>query len=243
MPSDGTTTAGPSLRERRRGAAVEEIMAASERHLDAHGPAGLSLRAVARSLGMTVQALYHYFPRREDLITALITKAYGDLADAVEAAAQAPPDDPAVPGLVAAAEGFRRWAVTHPERFQLIYGTPLRDYAAPPEGETTRSVRRMSATFRRELLGAYTLAQLAACESPELSPGFRTHLEALPPDGLGTLPAPAAALFLSAWGHMYGLVALEVFGHTAFVGEHQAELFRVAMLNLVADTTRRMPAG
>ncbi|MFI6541230.1 TetR/AcrR family transcriptional regulator [Nonomuraea sp. NPDC050547] len=233
--------AAPSLRQRRRGVAVGEILTASERHVDEHGPAGLSLRAVARSLGMTVQALYHYFPRRDDLITALVTKAFGDLADAVQAAADTPPHDPAVPRLVAAAEGFRTWAITHPERFQLIYGTPLRHYEAPVEGATTQSVRRMSAVFRRELLGGYTPAQLAACESPELSPSFQAHLERLPPDGLGSLPAPAAALFLSTWGHMYGLVALEVFGHTAFVGAHQAEVFRVAMLNLVADVRRRIP--
>lgn len=232
-----------SLRQRRRGVAVREILTAAERHIAEHGPAALSLRAVARSLGMTVQALYHYFSSRDDLVTALVAKAHDDLADAVQAAVDTAPDDAALPGLVIAAEGYRVWAVAHPERFQLIYGAPLRHYAAPMEGASTQAVRRMSAVFQRELFGGFTTAQLAAAETGGLSPSLRTHLEHLPADGLGALPPPATSLLLNAWGHMHGLVALEVFGHTVFLGDHQAEVFRTSMQNLVKDVHNRIPAG
>lgn len=240
MPVDEDTTAPPSLRQRRRAAATQEIVHAAERHLTEHGPAALSLRAVARSLGMTVQALYHYFPSRDALVTTLVTKAYDDLADAVQAAVDTPSDDPDLPRLVLAAEGYRRWAVAHPERFQLLYGTPLRDYAAPVDGPTTRATRRMSEIFEREMFDGFTAEQLAATDTPVLSPTLRTYFEQLPHYGHGHLPAPATALLMSAWGHLHGLVALEVFGHTSFLGGHEAEIFRMAMRNLVADIHRRI---
>lgn len=243
MPPEESAAPLPSLRQRRRAVAVQEIVSTAERHITEHGPAALSLRAVARSLGMTVQALYHYFPSRDDLITALITKGYDDLADAVQAAADAAPDDPELPRLVVATEGYRAWGIAHPERFQLLYGAPLRHYRAPVDGPTTRANERMSLIFQREMFGGFTRAQLTAADDRGLSASFRSYLEQLPPDGLGALPPPAISLLLSAWGYMHGLVALEVFGHTGFLGEHRAELFRTAMRNMTEDIHRRIPAA
>ncbi|MGW4027657.1 TetR/AcrR family transcriptional regulator, partial [Streptomyces sp. NPDC005009] len=56
------------------------------------------------------------------------------------------------------------------------------------------------------------------------------------------LPPSAAALLLGTWGHMHGMVVLEAFGHTSFIGEHQAEIFRMAMRDLLEDIHRRIPA-
>ncbi|MGC4985497.1 TetR/AcrR family transcriptional regulator [Streptomyces sp. DT193] len=247
MPAHEPVTVPPppsSLRQRRRAVAVQEILDAAERHLAEHGPHALSLRAVARGLGMTVQALYHYFPSRDALVTALITKAYDDLADAVRAAVDnggTQADGSVLPGTVVAAEGYRRWAIDNPERFQLLYGTPLRYYAAPLDGPTTRAVRRMGAAFQRELFGGFTPAQLAAADVPPLSPSLRAHLEHMPAESPeAAVPPAATALFLSAWGHLHGLVILEVFGHTDFLGDHRAEIFRTAILNLLEDVHRRI---
>ncbi|UED84065.1 TetR/AcrR family transcriptional regulator [Streptomyces profundus] len=237
MPADERIPARPSLRERRRATATREIVEAAERQITEHGPAALSLRAVARELDMTVQALYHYFPSRDALVTELITRAYDDLADAVRTAVETPSDEEPPPGVVLAAEGYRRWAIDHPERFQLIYGTPLRHYEAPVDGPTTRAVQRMAAIFERELFAGCTAEQLARADVPPLSPAFRAYLEAP-----GALPAPAGALFLNAWGHLHGLVVLEVFGHTDFLGDHQAEIFRLSIHTLYQDLRRRIPA-
>ncbi|BBA96353.1 putative TetR family transcriptional regulator [Actinacidiphila reveromycinica] len=242
LEDDQLPQAAGSLRERRRATAVREILEAAERRIAGHGPAALSLRAVARSLGMTVQALYHYFPNRDALVTSLIAKEYEDLADAVQAALDGAPDRPDLPRLVVAAEGYRRWAVTHPERFQLLFGTPLRGYAAPAEGATTQAVRRMGTIFHRELFDGFGAEQLAAADPSALPPGLLAHLDGLPPEGPGELPPAAVALFLDAWGRLHGLVVLEVFGHTSFIGDHQAEVFRVSMLRLLEDVHRRIPA-
>ncbi|MFF0156096.1 TetR/AcrR family transcriptional regulator [Streptomyces sp. NPDC005263] len=241
MSADENATVLPSLRQRRRAVATQEIVATAESHLAEHGLHALSLRAVARGLGMTVQGLYHYFPNRDALVTVLVAKAYEDLADAVKAAVDAAADEPATLRFLAAAEGYRRWAITHVERFQLLYGAPLRHYEAPAEGPTTQALRRMGEVFQREMFDGFTTAQLAAADTPVLSPALRAHLELLVPFGPETLPPPASALILSAWGHMHGMVVLEVFGHTSFIGEHQAEIFHMAMRDLIEDVHRRIP--
>ncbi|MFF8638218.1 TetR/AcrR family transcriptional regulator [Streptomyces pilosus] len=242
MFAEEPATAPPSLRQRRRATATREIVEAAERHIAEHGPHALSLRAVARSLGMTVQGLYHYFPNRDALVTTLVAKAYDDLADAVTASVDAASGEPAARRFLAATEGYRRWAVTHVERFQLLYGAPLRHYEAPVEGPTTLAMRRLGTVFQREMFDGYTTAQLAAADTRALSPALRAHLEPLFAHGSETLPPPATALLLGAWGHMHGMVVLEAFGHTAFIGDHQAEVFRMAMRDLLDDIHRRIPA-
>ncbi|WP_329131034.1 TetR/AcrR family transcriptional regulator [Streptomyces sp. NBC_00670] len=243
MFADKPATALPPLRQRRRAAAMREIVDAAERQITEHGPHALSLRAVARDLGMTVQGLYHYFPNRDALVTTLVAKAYDDLGDAVTAAVAAAAHEPAAQRFLAAAEGYRNWAVTHVERFQLLYGAPLRHYEAPAEGPTTQAMRRLSMIFQREMFDGFTTAQLAAADTRALSPTLRAYLEPLIPHGPETLPPPATALLVGAWGHMHGMVVLEAFGHTSFIGEHQAELFRMAMRDLLEDLHRRIRAG
>lgn len=243
MPTERPTPPSPSLRERRRAAAAREILDAAEEHIGLHGPAALSLRAVARSLGMTVQALYHYFPNRDALVTTLIAKAYDDLADALQATADSEAGDPSTPRLLLVTGAYRDWAIAHPERFQLLYGTPLRYYVAPAEGPTTQAVRRMGAIFQRELFDGFTTAQLEAADVPPLSSPFQERLALLPANAQGGLPPAATSLFLSAWGHLHGLVVLEVFGHTGFLGEHQAEVFASSVRMMVEDIHRRIPAA
>jgi AcrR family transcriptional regulator len=196
------------------------------------------MRSVARTLGMTVQALYHYFPSRDELVTALIAEAYEELADAVEAALEAALERPGNrPRFVVAAAGFRAWAIGHPAMFQLLYGTPLVNYSAPDEGVTTAAARRLGAVFIRELFGPYTQEQLTAIDLPPLSPALQRSFSG----GLfGTLPPPAVALFFSAWGQLHGLVVLEAFGHTAFIGDAQAEVFDWTIRGLLADIRDRV---
>lgn len=232
------------LRQRRRAVAIREILDAAGAQIAADGPAGLALRSVARSLGMTVQGLNHYFPSRDELITALITEAYRDLADAAEAALDASAQ--AVRGdrphrFVVAAEAYRDWAVANAARFHLIYGTPLPRYEAPVDGGTTDGARRLGGIFIRELFAGFDRDRLAGVDMAPLSDAARAALENLPAGALGGAPAPAAALFVSVWGHVHGLVMLESFGHTAFIGPAQPEVFRAAVRNLLADAHRRIP--
>src|SRR5215467_2567922 len=113
------TAAG--LRARVRAEMVEEIKAVARRHLASDG-ADLSLRAVARDLGMVSSAIYRYFPSRDDLLTALIIDGYNAVGAAVEEAEGAvPPLD--FPGRwFATCQALRTWALAHPHEYALVYG-------------------------------------------------------------------------------------------------------------------------
>ena len=75
-------------RERVRQATVMEIKAVARAQMAAEGTAGVTLRAIAREMGMTAPALYRYFGSRDELVTALVTDAYDALADAMEVAVE-----------------------------------------------------------------------------------------------------------------------------------------------------------
>src|ERR1700756_3465061 len=114
----------PSIRARIRAEMIDEIKAVARRHLAAEG-ANLSLRAVARDMGMVSSALYRYFASRDDLLTALILDAYNALGAAVEAADAAIKDRLQLRGRWLAAVGaVRDWALANPAEYALIYGSP-----------------------------------------------------------------------------------------------------------------------
>ena len=124
----------PGARARVRAELTREIAEVARRHLASDGAAALSLRAVARELGMASSAVYRYFPSRDDLLTALIVDAY----DAMGAAAEAADAERSRADLFgrwqAVCAPSATWALAHPHEYSLVYGSPVPGYAAP---ETT----------------------------------------------------------------------------------------------------------
>jgi len=133
---------------RERGEMIAQIKAAARRQMAEHGTAGLSLRAIARELGITAPAIYNYFPRLEDLITALIVDAFTALADAIDAAESAVESESCGPKVVASCLAYREWAIAHPMDFQLIYGNPIPGYVAPAEVTVPLARRPFDGLFR-----------------------------------------------------------------------------------------------
>ncbi len=72
------------VRERARAEITSEIVRAGRDQLATDGAAALSLRAVARELGMVSSAVYRYVASRDELLTLLIIEAYDALGAAVE---------------------------------------------------------------------------------------------------------------------------------------------------------------
>ena len=112
-------------RERVRQATVEEIKAVARAQMAAEGTAGVTLRAIAREMGMTAPALYRYFGSRDDLVTALVTDAYDALADVMEAAVEAAGPGGHAERVRAAFGAFRTWGLERPTEFALIFGSPI----------------------------------------------------------------------------------------------------------------------
>jgi len=110
-----------------------QIIEVGRRHLVSDGAAGLSLRAIAREIGLVSSAVYRYVASRDDLLTLLLVDAYTELADAVDAAGAGVPSGDWVERLLAMAHAARRWAIDQPARWALLYGSPVPGYRAPAE--------------------------------------------------------------------------------------------------------------
>jgi AcrR family transcriptional regulator len=213
-----------TARERARVELTREIKEEARRQLAAAGSDALSLRAVAKELGMVSSALYRYYPSRDDLLTALIIDAYDALGDAAEKAiASAPPPASAAAGLpapvardrwIAACHAIRDWARSHPHEYALIYGSPVPGYRAP---ETTIGpASRVPLAFIGILASAAASGELAVTPPPA-DDGLAAQAAALAA-ALGDPGVPPQALVnaVIAWTQLFGMISFELFGQ--FVG-------------------------
>jgi AcrR family transcriptional regulator len=216
-----------SLRDRRRAETVAEIKEAALQQLVEAGPGGFSLRGVARSVGMTVQSLYHYFANRDALLTTLVVDAHHSSADAVEAAAAATRGRPPAERRLAACQAFRSWALANRAAFLLLYGTPVPGFTPLPESDVGRAAWRLGPAFAEVVFDGWTPGQLAAVPA---APGL-VGADVAP---LG-MPPGATALFIELRARMHGLVALELVGHLHPFQQQGAALFEGAIRRLSAE--------
>ena len=193
----------------------------ARRQLAEEGAAKLSLRAVARELGMVSSALYRYFPSRDDLLTALIIDAYDSLGEAAEAAHADVADQALLRRWVVVCEAVRTWALGHPHEYALIYGTPVPGYTAPETTVPTAArVANLLIGILRDAVRGPGLAGRPL--PPELGPEARRMADDLAPD----LPPWAALALVGAWAQLYGLVGFELFGQFRNVVEDRETFFR-----------------
>jgi AcrR family transcriptional regulator len=209
-----------SVRERRRAETVQEIKAAALEQLAEGGPGGLSLRGVARAVGMTVQSLYHYFDSRDALLTALVIDGHRALATSVAEAAGASRGRPHPERLFAVSNAYRRWALANRPAFLLLYGTPVPGYAPPSNEELTRASIALAAPFIEVVFDGWSAEELARVP---LQPGAE-RLADLDTSRV-PLPVGALALFYQLRAQMHGFVMLELIGHLAPLTDHAEELF------------------
>lgn len=245
----------PGLRQRRREELVEQVLVIARRHLGEQGAAQLSLRAVAREIGIAPSALYRYFPSRDDLLTALIARTFVEIDQVLQEAAGRAladhPDDP-VTAWVETTLAYRSWAASHREDFALVYGTPIPGYAAPEEATRAVGSQAGDALFRPLVaalqLGTVDLDAVRAFAGA-MSPGMRTHMADRARERGVDLPEDLAAgiitLGFGAWAKVQGLVAMEIFGHLPPVEPVAEEFFRheSAAVALAVLSPARVPSS
>ncbi|GAA2142544.1 TetR/AcrR family transcriptional regulator [Kitasatospora kazusensis] len=206
-------------RERYRAQVQEEVKQHAWAQIATAGASALSLNAIAKQMGMSGPALYRYFANRDELITELVKDAYRSLADTFAARAEAGTD---LDGL---AHALRGWALDDPQRYFLVYGTPVPGYQAPED--TTRTAGEIM---------AHLLDACAAEEPPAGHPSAEEPPAASRPlDGhlddyrawAGEHPAPPSALrrALAFWTRLHGVLSLELAGHFTGMGFDPAELY------------------
>jgi AcrR family transcriptional regulator len=186
-----------------------QIIELGRRHLVTEGAAGLSLRAVARDLGMVSSAVYRYVSSRDDLLTLLVVDAYSELADAVDRAAAAAGGSWR-DQLLAMAHGAREWAVDQQARWSLLYGSPVPGYHAPRERTLGPGTRVVGALF--DALGtgiaAGDIPRSNTVAAQPLSSDFDRLREEF--EFAGDDSAVAKCFLL--WAGLVGAISLEVFG-------------------------------
>ncbi|MBL1082776.1 TetR/AcrR family transcriptional regulator [Streptomyces actinomycinicus] len=217
-------------RARARIEVTAAIKDAARRQLAAEGAAKLSLRAVARELGMVSSALYRYFPSRDDLLTALIIDAYDSLGEAAETAHAKAAATDHVRRWTTVCEAVRAWALAHPHEYSLIYGSPVPGYAAPET--TVPAAARVGLLLIGIVRDAARDPGLAGLPLPaELRPEGERMVRDLAPD----LPPGAAVALVAAWAQLFGLVGFELFGQFHRVVEDREAFFRHAAARLARD--------
>src|SRR5579859_1394010 len=229
--------AGRTARERVRAELVREITELARRQLATDGAAGLSLRAVAREMGMVSSAIYRYFPSRDDLLTTLIIDGYNAVGAAVEQADAASPREDYPGRWLAACRAVRNWALAHPHEYALVYGSPVPGYRAPEQ--TIAPAARAAAVFGAIIGDAY---RAGAAEGVGTGAGGAAGAggatvpvrvpESFAPDAdrlreaiLDRVPDHVAAAALIAWSGLFGLVSFELFGQFENVVTDRAAFF------------------
>ncbi len=188
---------------------TQAIVASARSQLAEIGPAALSVRAVARDLGMASSAVYRYFPSRDDLLTELLVVIYGELADRLESADTAVKRSDVRGRWLALARTLRGWAQKAPHEYAFLYGSPVPGYQAPTA--TVAPAARVTGV----MLGIVAQLDQAGPLEPVVPLPAETH------DQLAPFRARAGESFsdeailrgVTAWGGLLGALSLELFGH------------------------------
>jgi AcrR family transcriptional regulator len=185
-----------------------QIIELGRRHLVTEGAAGLSLRAIARDLGMVSSAVYRYVASRDELLTLLLVDAYSELADAVDDARAA--DDSWRDQLRRMARAAREWAVEHPAGWALLYGSPVPGYRAPAERTVGPGTRVVGALF--DAIGAGIAAGDICQSNASAAQPLSTDFDRLREEFQFTGDDSAVAKCFLLWAGLVGAISLEVFG-------------------------------
>jgi AcrR family transcriptional regulator len=186
----------------------EAIKETAWKQIAEFGAAAISLRAIARELNITAPAIYNYYPDRDALVTALIIDAYQTFGDTQLAARDSVPASDPVRQLMAIGVSYRAWAHQFPQRYQLIFGTPIPGYQAPYE--VTMPVAARSMTALVSTVEAIRAAGKLKVENfPEVSPDYRSAFELWRKYG-GDVEMISLSVAVLLWAHVHGIVSLEI---------------------------------
>jgi AcrR family transcriptional regulator len=242
-----------SRRDRIRAATTAEILESARQVLVRDGPDGLTLRAIARELGLTAPALYRYYPSREHLIDHVIAAFYDELVDRLERVSAAVASDDPLGQLLAVARAFRKWALAHPREFGLMFGSPIRGNEprrdSTPVGTERGQVanpadlagQRFAAVFATALAEVYRRQPFAVPADDDIDPALRKQLVRWRKGAPVQRPTGLMLVFLTGWVRIYGLVCMEVFDHLKFALSDGEPMYE-RELSTLADMLRTPPS-
>ena len=190
---------------------MRDIVRIGRAHLATDGAAALSLRAVARDLGVVSSAVYRYVASRDELLTLLVVDGYDELGDAVDAALARVDASQHAKRMRVIGRAVRAWALAEPATYALLFGSPVPGYEAPAEqttGPGTRVVVRLVEVWENAWRAGEVSVDDGALAPRRLSRDLariRRQMEITAPDAL-------IARGLFGWAALFGCIGFEVFG-------------------------------
>jgi AcrR family transcriptional regulator len=240
-----------SRRDRVRAATTQEILQTARKLLVEQGVAAISLRAIAREMGMTAPALYRYFSSHDELLRHVVGDIFTELAShvnsAIEAAADAAggplaPEDLMAVKLIAGCREFRSWALEHVPEFEMIFGSPLPGLHIDHNDPVTECGYQFGQIFLDLFGNLYRRRPFSILADADIDPSLRSQITRYR-DLVGTdLPLGALLTFLRCWVLLYGAVALEVGGHLQFALDDAAPMFELMLSDLAPMVGLEYPA-
>ena len=229
-------------RDRIRAATTREIKETARHILVTDGPDAVSLRAIAREMGMTAPALYRYFGSREELIRGVIADIFTEMAADVDRAIHGTGQQPAeddrdhmTAKMIAACGAFRDWALAHRGEFGLVFGSPLPGVKDGHGDLADESGRRFAGIFFALFNSLWAEHPFPVAAPEQIDSRLRVQLEQFRAWLGSDMPLGAILRFLRCWTKLYGAVSMEIFGHMGFALDDAAPMFDLTLAELATD--------
>lgn len=220
-----------------------EIKATARSLLVAHGPEAVTLRAIARELGVTAPALYRYFENHEQLVEALVHDLLDEITATLETARDRVEGASPIQRLGETCRAFRRWGLSHPREFQLVFASvgtgPGRALHTPPGEPGDLS---FGAVFLGLFVEVWTAEPFATPPEEAFPESLLLDLRAFSGAVGDVLPLGALAAYLTGWVRLYGAVTMEVFGHLGFALTDAEPMFETMLTEMRRDLTAPLAA-
>jgi AcrR family transcriptional regulator len=222
-----------SRRDRMRAATVQEIKQTARRLLIEQGKDAISLRAIAREMGMTAPALYRYFASHDELLKNVIGDIYLEVAADVEAAIDAAPPGDLAARLTASARAFRRWSLRHQREFGLVFATPPTSVDLENLDYTEECGLKFCGVFLALYLELWQQQPFRVPAAADIDPGLRAQLDRFR-EAFGTdLPTGAVLSYAYAWVRLYGMVSMEVYGQLGWMLDDAEPIFEMMLKEIL----------
>ena len=201
----------------------EAIKETAWKQIAEFGAPAISLRAIARELKISAPAIYNYFPDRDALVTALIIDAFKSFGDSQLEARDSVSVEDLVGRFRAIGVAYRNWAHTYPQRYQLIFGTPIPGYEAPIEKVFPSSARSIMALF--SVVESFRAAGKLTIDSfPPVKEEYKAHYEMWETQ-VGEVRPVSVFVAMVIWARVHGIVSLEIQGNLPPFGKSGDELY------------------
>lgn len=224
-----------SRRDRARRTTFAEIHAAARRLLVTRGSSAVTINAVAREIGMSGPALYHYYASHDALVDAVTSEFYGELTRTMEQARDAVSGAPLGERLLATCRAMRQWATANPAEFEWVFARPVAARNRQPHSERRQAGQRFEWIFLDLLVELWDSHRFPVPDLADLPESLRDQLSDYSAALDHRLPPEAAYVFLSGWTRLYGLLCMEVLHQLDFALPDPEPLYELYLRELFAE--------